>query len=394
VSALAGVKSFGSSYAVGLVAALLALPGACSAAVVTWMLAGGGSTSAVLYGTVIGLGAWVAAGLFLRRLSMPQHANSALYHELANRHAKLKSVGATVESKSDRAAWAMYTTSLDSARKLLSSDDARDGFTWLRGTGYIAVFQEIHDAEQALTELVHEEEVVLQALSERAALEGSKVAEAKDASHRLERALMVLGAGDYLPDAPPAPNSTDKHMARAVVREVQATIDEFRDGRRASILRARNRLFSTMVFTGLVAYAGLVLAVLGGAEKTQIVAGATFYLIGATVGLFRQLQQAASADGVLEDDFGLGLVRLVHTPLVSGLAGVAGVILTAYLIELNDPNSVPKLADIFNVSESPLGLVTAAVFGFTPSLVGSALQKSADEAKKQLKSSAPGEDSD
>jgi hypothetical protein len=392
VSALNGVRSFGSRYAVGLVAALVALPGACSTAVVTWMLAGGGSTSAVLYGTLIGLGAWFAGGLFLRRLSMPEHANSALYHELANRHAKLKSVGATVQ-KNDRAAWAMYETSLDSARRLLSSEDARDGFTWLRGTGYIAIFEEIHDAEQALTELVHEEEVVLQALSERAALEGSKVAEAKDASHRLERALMVLGAGDYLPDAPPAPKSTDKHMARAVVREVQATIDEFRDGRRASILRARNRLFSTMVFTGLVAYAGLVLAVLGGAEKTQIVAGATFYLIGATVGLFRQLQLAASADAVFEDDFGLGLVRLVHTPLVSGLAGVAGVILTAYLIGLNDPNTVPKLSDIFNVTESPLGLVTAAVFGFTPSLVGSALQKGADEAKKQLKSSAPGEDS-
>jgi hypothetical protein len=104
--------------------------------------------------------------------------------------------------------------------------------------------------------------------------------------------------------------------------------------------------------------------------------------------------QAASADGLFEDDFGLGLVRLVHTPLVSGLAGVAGVILTAYLIGLNDPSTVPKLADIFNVSESPLGLVTAAVFGFTPSLVGSALQKGADEAKKQLKSSAPGEGPD
>lgn len=394
MSALAGVKSFGSRYAVGLVAALLALPGACSTAVVAWKLVGGGSTSAVLYGTIIGLCTWALAGLFLRRLSMPQHASSALYHELVNRHATLKSVGGTVRRKSERAAWAAFATSLGSARALLASDDARDGFSWLRGTGYITVFEAIHKAEQALTELVDDDDAVLQALTERNALEGSKIAGAKDAEHRLERAMKVLGAGDYLPDAPAAPRSTDKHMARAVVREAQATVDEFRDGRRASIVRARNRLFATMVFTGLVAYGGLVLALLGGAQKPQIVAGATFYLIGATVGLFRQLQQAAATDTVLEADFGLGLVRLVHTPLVSGLAGVAGVVLTAYVIDLNDSGAVPKLADIFNVTENPLGLVTAAVFGFTPTLVGTALQKGADEAKKQLKSSAPGEESE
>jgi hypothetical protein len=77
-----------------------------------------------------------------------------------------------------------------------------------------------------------------------------------------------------------------------------------------------------------------------------------------------------------------------------GLAGVAGVVLTAYVIDLNDGGEVPKLADIFNVTENPLGLVTAAVFGFTPTLVGTALQKGADEAKKQLKASAPGEESE
>ena len=93
-------------------AALLALPGACSTAVVAWKLVGGGSTSAVLYGTIIGLGTWALAGLFLRRLSMPQHASSALYHELVNRHATLKSVGGTVRRKSERAAWAAFATSL------------------------------------------------------------------------------------------------------------------------------------------------------------------------------------------------------------------------------------------------------------------------------------------
>lgn len=394
MSALDGVKSFGSRYAVGLVAALLALPGACSTAVVAWKLVGGGSTSAVLYGTVIGLGAWLAGGLLFRRLSSPRHANSALYQDLVDRHSRLKSVGQTVRRKGDRAAWASFATSLESARKLLAADNARDGFAWARGTGYISVLKAIHEAEQALVDLASDEDVIRRAMTERSALEGSKIADARGRARRLERAIRVLGAGDYLTDPPEAPKTTDKRIARKIVREAQATVDEFRDSRRESIIRARNRLFATVVFTGLVAYGGLVLALLAGANKTQVIAGATFYLIGAAVGLFRQLQQAGAAGAVAEEDFGLGLVRLVHTPLVSGLAGIAGVVLTAYAIDLNDPDAAPTLAEIFDVAGSPLGLITAAVFGFTPSLVGNALQKGADQAKLELKSSAPSEESE
>jgi len=389
----AGVRSFGSRYAVGLVAALLVLPASCSTTLVAWRLVGGGATSAVLYGTIIGVGIWVTAGLCLRRHASPRHANAGVYRELVDRHAKLEGVARTVARKDDREAWATLQRSLESARVSLGSEDADDGFLWASGAGYITVFKAIHCAEEALVELVPEEDAVRQALTERAALDGSKIADARGRVRRLERAIQVLGGGDYLVDAPEPPASTDKEVARAIVREAQATVDEFRDSRREGLVRARNRLFATVVFTGMVAYAGLALALLAGAQKTQIVAGATFYLIGATVGLFRQLRQAAAANAATEEDFGLGMVRLVHTPLVSGLAGVAGVVLTAYVTDLNDAGQVPSLAEIFDVTASPLGLISAALFGFTPSLVESTLQKRADEAKQELKSSAPGEES-
>jgi len=389
----AALRNSGSRYAVGLVAALLVLPAACSTTLIAWRLGGGGATSAVLYGTVIGMAIWVVTGLFHRGLSHPRRANAGVYRELADRQARLERVAKTVARKDDREAWATLERSLESARESLGSDDPEDGFLWASGTGYITVFKGIHCAEQALVELVPEEDAVRQALTERAALDGSKIAGARGRVRRLERAIQVLGGGDYLSDAPEAPSSTDTQMARSIVREAQATVDEFRDSRREGLVRSRNRLFATVVLTGMVAYAGLALALLAGAEKTQIVAGTTFYLIGATVGLFRQLRQAAAANSVTEEDFGLGMVRLIHTPLVSGLAGVAGVVLTAYVTDLNDAGQVPSLAEIFNVTASPLGLISAAVFGFTPSLVGSTLQKRADEAKQELKSSAPGEES-
>ena len=141
----------------------------------------------------------------------------------------------------------------------------------------------------------------------------------------------------------------------------------------------------------MVAYAGLGLALLAGAGTTQIIAGGTFYLIGATVGLFRQLRQAATADSVTEEDFGLGMVRLVHIPLASGLAAIGGVVVTAYVTALNSASDVPPLSDVFDITLSPLGLVSAAVFGFTPSLLSSSLQSRAEKWKEELKSSAPGE---
>jgi hypothetical protein len=55
---------------------------------------------------------------------------------------------------------------------------------------------------------------------------------------------------------------------------------------------------------------------------------------------------------------------------------------------------VPALSTVFDISESPLGLVSAAVFGFTPSLLASTLQSRADKWKEELKSSGAGEKGD
>ena len=328
----------------------------------------------------------------MRRLASPRFANSGVYRELSARHQELASVAATVDGKNDPEAYAVLQSSLATVDAALAEDGTGgDGGSWAGGAAYVVVFNFVHRAEQALTKLLPEDAVVQQALYERSGLHGSSVANAQEQIVRLERAIHALGGDAYLPQQRSGAAPTDKRLARGIVQDAQTTVDDFRDSRRRGLVRARNRLFATVVFTGMVAYAGLGLALLAGAGTTQIIAGGTFYLIGASVGLFRQLRQAATADSVTEEDFGLGMVRLVHIPLASGLAAIGGVVLTAYVTALNSASDVPPLSDVFDITLSPLGLVSAAVFGFTPSLLSSSLQSRAEKWKEELKSSAPGE---
>jgi hypothetical protein len=391
-------RRFLPRYAVGLVAGLIFLPGACSVGVVAWALSADEALSPAqnfVLGTAAGVAAWLALAVSLRRLSSPRYANSGVYRELVARHRELAAVAGTLDPKKDPEAWAVLQAALETVKASLAEDGTGgDGAAWAGGAAYVVVFNQVHRAEQAVTLLMDDADVVRQALYERSCLLNSKIANAQEQISRLERAIHALGGEDYLSEPRTAGAPADKRLARGIVQDAQATVDEFRDSRRRGLVRARNRLFATVVFTGLVAYAGLGLALLAGAGTVQIVAGGTFYLIGASVGLFRQLRQAAAADTVTEEDFGLSMVRLVYTPLASGLAAIGGVVLTAYLTALNSSDEVPALSTVFDISESPLGLVSAAVFGFTPSLLASTLQSRADKWKEELKSSGAGEKGD
>jgi hypothetical protein len=390
-------------YAVGLVATLIVLPGACSIAVVAWALSADKALTGAqnfFLGTAVGVVAWLLVAVPMRRTASPRYANSGVYRELTARHGELAAVAETLDPAVDPEAWASLTSSLADAKAALHEDGSGgDGSAWAGGAAYVVVFTLIHRAEQALTKLVPQPEVVQKALFERACLKGSSIANAQEQVFRLERAIHALGGADYLPERRTGAAPSDPVLARGIVQDAQALVDDYRDTRRRGLVRARNRLFATVVFTGLVAYAGLGLALMAGAETTQIIAGSTFYLIGASVGLFRQLRQAASASTVTEEDFGLSMVRLVHTPLASGLAAIGGVVLTAYATVLNSSLygvdvAVPPLSEVFAIGDNPLGLIAAAVFGFAPSMLSSSLANRAEQWKEELKSSAPAEKSD
>ncbi|MDX6477212.1 MAG: hypothetical protein QOH95_2723, partial [Gaiellaceae bacterium] len=131
----------------------------------------------------------------------------------------------------------------------------------------------------------------------------------------------------------------------------------------------------------------LYIGILSGVSKTEIVAVSAFYLVGGLVGLVKQLHSASTGEGAAQDDYGLGVVRLIQTPLFSGLAAVGGVV----LIKLTQGQGVGfSLRKTFNVGENPYALVAAGFFGLTPALLLAGLQQRIDQYKSDLSSSGPG----
>src|SRR5262249_30755807 len=150
----------------------------------------------------------------------------------------------------------------------------------------------------------------------------------------------------------------------------------------------------------LIAYLLLLLVVLTGPPESAIVAVSAFFLVGALVGLYRQLGVATEQRIVPEEDYGLHHARLVATPMFSGLAAAAGGYLTVVLTQLGpvftggdaqQVVSIPSLSSVYDLSKNAAGLLVAAVFGLAPNLIITRLQAQAEAFKADLKSSQLGE---
>ncbi len=84
-------------------------------------------------------------------------------------------------------------------------------------------------------------------------------------------------------------------------------------------------------------------------ERPSILAAVVFYIVGAIADLFGRIysQSKANTGG---DDYGLSLVRLISTPLISGLAGIGGAFLYSMLMFQIIPGSSVSLISICNYS--------------------------------------------
>ena len=136
----------------------------------------------------------------------------------------------------------------------------------------------------------------------------------------------------------------------------------------------------------------LVAAIALGATR-QNLAARVYISVGALVGLFAELRSDAKREEAVED-YGLSAVRLRQTALASGLAAVAGVILTAIAISTTDSSTAGQdLSQIFVAGNGAGQLLIAAVFGLSPHLLIERLTATADQYRKELSQTAPGEPS-
>lgn len=157
------------------------------------------------------------------------------------------------------------------------------------------------------------------------------------------------------------------------LREVQQTINEFRDGGWAAIVRTRNHLLETLSVTGLAPYIGLCLAMTVNTQargstsnRTQSLAPPCSIWSVQIVSLFNRLSAESNTQDDMKDH-GLTSARLMLTPIIAGLAAVGGVFLTSLLANgvagavsgTGSAAGVPDIGTIYNVSVKPFGLLLA-----------------------------------
>lgn len=177
--------------------------------------------------------------------------------------------------------------------------------------------------------------------------------------------------------------------ARLLVATIRQTLNEYRDDSRAGLVRARNRLAWTTVVTALFAYAVVWLVAASVIPVDQLRVGATYFLVGALVGLFSRLNSELGAD-TATDDYGLSTMRLIAGPQLAGVAAVTGVGLLALTgMTAGSTPGGDSLLNAFTLPFAPPNMLAAAAFGLAPGLLIDRLKQQTDTLKGNLSTTNP-----
>ncbi len=365
---------------------------------------------AAAYNGIAAATAALAALAFLgRQLSRPERAQPRTWEGLVDRQTQLQAriiamkksnaISPDLEEEADRLLAAV-------SAHLCVRAQWKPELRWALATGYSSVQRTLHRIDEIVVLAQPRDSVIGDAVHDALSLSGSTIADHEVLAARLRTAVQTISpsAARYflprtsepaLPSAQVLDDPPTEDEARSVLREVRFAINEFRDDRVDGLIRSRNRLLWVVLTVGITAYLALALALLNGIGEIQVGTIAVLYLVGALAGLLNRLRIESSRSSAIED-FGLHLARLIATPLLSGLAGVAGVYLVAktpeMLLVVNPASSgvaTPVLADLFNLTTNQSALLVAAIFGLVPSQLFSGLQRQADRFQADLEKSAP-----
>jgi hypothetical protein len=326
-----------------------------------------------------------------------------------------------------------YDLALDTLRSCLVEANrqvANEKLNWILGSGYIGVWNFVQRAEEALLMVAPREYVIREALHDEASIDGSTIANRDYILSNTKTAVKVLspsssiylkslsaqdqslaitnsGVSDHtaMPTVTSPLQVQNKILyltpeleleARNALRDARQTLNEFRSSLWEGLITLRNQLFGTALITAFLTYVLLFVAIGAGINPESMKAALVFYLVGATVGIFSRLYTESQTSSAV-DDYGLTVGRVAVTPLVSGLAAIAGVLVVAVLSIniLNTPgdpsnHGLPSLDVVYNLGKNSQGIVVAALFGLTPNRLINVLQQRADDTKTRLQnSSAP-----
>ena len=394
--------------------------------------------AAVYVGLASSVLLWMFSAFPGAQMARRQRAQRRVYDDLCQRWRVLT---ARVEAESgnpDKQA----KKALEEAKSILNevkfqltdSDGEGPALRWVLANGYTSIARQLHRVEEALFIVESVAEIVGDVLHDDLSLEDSGLKNRFTLRRVIRDAMPVISqaaADTLLRPVPALPQTAallmraqaqaqaqarklTPHEAREALREVRFAINDYRDDIVDSFARGRNRLIWTFLMVAISTYVLLGLGMLSGIPKVTLVSVSAMYMVGSLVGLFSRLRIEASRPST-NDDYGLYLARLLTGPLLSGLAGVAGVYLIAQapaflgpIAEVGSASASPgpsasppptdvlavvpqpkALADIYDLAKNHLALAVAAVFGLAPGLLTQRLQQQVDRLERDLQRSEP-----
>jgi hypothetical protein len=396
---------------------------------------------AVYLGIAAAAFGWMLSAFPGAQLARRDRAQMRVYQDLLQRHRVLAArVGSEMHTskKSNTAPTkALCEASAvlsDVGHQLVGAESAGPALRWVLANGYSNIARELHRAEEALIVIESDAEIVGDALHDDLSLEDSGLKNRFTLRRVIRDAMPAISeaaADSLLRPVPALPQTAallaraqaatkplSKDEAREALREVRFAINDYRDDIIDSFARGRNRVIWTFLAVSLTTYVMLGLGLLGGLPKGALVTVSALYLIGSLVGLFSRLRIESSRPSTNED-YGLYLARLLTGPLLSGLAGVAGVYLVAQapallgpVAEIGSTSASPaplpspspaeaiaaaaneavqpkSLAEIYDLAANRLAPAVSAVFGLTPGLLTARLQQQVDRLERDLQRSEP-----
>jgi hypothetical protein len=430
-----------NQYLSALVGFLFVVPIVASVVTVTiYIIVPSLAWSTVLWGSAITLAIWLCVTFPLSHFTTASGANRRSYDLLIGQLTQLKTRLDALKEQQKQ------TNTLLPEYSQIALKEAEVGYTalydslmctpgdlrWASGIGYLDAWKTLHEAEEALIEVEPVNMTLENAFLDWRRVHNSTMSSADELIDQLGQAVKGLdpaalvyfkeyrqkkGNPDLQPEmqqqsreisqiakalaavypvtidlqeqqppvALPAPDEEVQDRARVALRQIRHTINEFRDTSWDGLLRVRNHLMFAMTLTGLVTYMLLCLVILIHASSPAIATASIFYIVGAIAGMFGRFYREANTRAAV-DDYGLTVMRLFATPLLSGLAGVGGAFITLIFSGPLSPVATPEsLSNLFYAS--PQLLVAAAVFGLAPNLIIKSLQQRAEKYASDLKSS-------
>ena len=425
------------AYGAALVAGYAVVPGIATVFTVIFFLATSNvpGWQIVLWGFIVTGVLWLVLSVPLSALTSARAANPHNYGLLENRLSRLETRLFVLQSTTSEDQLKQYQRvaleeaydNLTKLQALIYSSTSR--LPWVLAMGYVNAWNWLHRTEEALIKIEPVEMVVSGAYHDYMAISNSKMNNSQDLLTNLTSATKTLdptfanvfaatslspGESEVLGEIGQNVNKIERSVhqiavklglplndgddssakadqdnssvpdaeanARVTLYEIRRALNEFRDTQRLGLVSVRNQLMANIFVTGLVTYALLCTVVLavsttnipGQAGRATILAAVIFYIVGAISGLFGRIYNESRANNG-GDDYGLSLVRLISTPLISGLAGIGGAFLYNILVLQGALGASVNLSTIFTINRLDY-LIAAAIFGFAPNLLMRGLQ--------------------